>query len=82
MATMNVSLPSAMKQWVEQQAQSGRYSNSSDYVRDLIRQDQDNAEKIANIQSLVTEGIQSGVGTRTARQLLDAARTQALTREI
>ena len=36
MATMNVSLPDGMKHWVEQQAQTGRYSNAGDYVRDLI----------------------------------------------
>ena len=48
MATMNVSLPDAMKMWVEDQARSGRYSNASDYVRDLIRKDQDRAEKIAD----------------------------------
>ncbi|WP_417516646.1 type II toxin-antitoxin system ParD family antitoxin [Minwuia sp.] len=41
MATMNVSLPDEMREWVEQQAKSGRYSNASDYVRDLIRHDQD-----------------------------------------
>ena len=76
MATMNVSLPNAMKQWVEQQAQSGRYSNSSDYVRDLIRQDQDKAAKIANMQTLVTEGITSRTGTRTMDQLLDTAKQQ------
>ena len=76
MATMNVSLPNAMKQWVEQQAQSGRYSNSSDYVRDLIRQDQDKAAKIANMQTLVTEGITSRTGTRTMDQLLDIAKEQ------
>jgi len=37
MAIMNVSLPDAMKAWVERHVQTGRYSNSSDYVRDLIR---------------------------------------------
>lgn len=41
MATMNVSLPDAMRDWVEQQTKSGRYANASDYVRDLIRHDQD-----------------------------------------
>ena len=41
MATMNVSLPDEMREWVEQQARSGRYANASDYVRDLIRHDQD-----------------------------------------
>lgn len=35
MATMNVSLPDSMKHWVEAQTRAGRYSNASDYVRDL-----------------------------------------------
>ena len=60
MATMNVSLPDPMKDWVEQQTRGGRYSNASDYVRDLIRRDQDRAAKIAHLQRLVTEGLESG----------------------
>jgi antitoxin ParD1/3/4 len=32
MATMNVSLPDPMKAWVEGQAKTGRYSNTSDYA--------------------------------------------------
>ena len=60
MATMNVSLPDPMKDWVEQQTKGGRYSNSSDYVRDLIRRDQDRAAKIAHMQKMVTEGLESG----------------------
>ncbi|MDX1456594.1 MAG: type II toxin-antitoxin system ParD family antitoxin [Marinobacter sp.] len=69
MATMNISLPEALKAWVELQAQSGRYSNSSDYVRDLIRKDWERADKIAHMQTLVTEGIQSGKGGRTMDDL-------------
>lgn len=42
MATMNISLPDPMKQRVEAQAETGRYSNASDYVRDL-RRDQERA---------------------------------------
>jgi antitoxin ParD1/3/4 len=61
MATMNVSLPDPMKQWVETQARTGRYSNASDYVRDLIRKDQERAAHIARLQTLITEGLESGV---------------------
>jgi len=78
MATMNISLPNAMKQWVQQQAQAGSYSNSSDYMRDLIRRDQEKAVKIANMQALVTEGIESGPGTRTMDMLRVAAQKQSL----
>ena len=61
MATMNVSLPEQMKHWVESQARTGRYSNASDYVRDLIRRDQERAGEIARMQALIAEGLESGV---------------------
>lgn len=64
MATMNVSLPDPMKSWVEAQTQDGRYSNASDYVRDLIRRDQDRQLAIGELQQLVDEGIASGPAGR------------------
>jgi len=64
MATMNVSLPDPMKVWVEAQTQDGRYSNASDYVRDLIRRDQDRQQAIAELQQLVDEGLESGTAAR------------------
>ena len=60
MATMNVSLPDPMKDWVEGQTKSGRYSNASDYVRDLIRRDQDRQTAVVELQKLVDEGLASG----------------------
>lgn len=60
MATMNISLPDAMKAWAEDQIETGRYANTSDYVRDLIRRDQDRTGKIAGLQALISEGMKSG----------------------
>ncbi|HSP26770.1 MAG TPA: type II toxin-antitoxin system ParD family antitoxin [Saliniramus sp.] len=77
MATMNVSLPDAMKDWVESQARGGRYSNASDYVRDLIRRDRERAEQRVDLQRLITQGIESGVSDRTMEELLEAARARA-----
>lgn len=77
MATMNVSLPDQMKAWVETQANSGRYGNVSDYVRDLIRRDQERQQKIAEFQRLVDEGRASGIGTRTLDEIRQAARQRA-----
>ena len=74
MATMNVSLPAPMKDWVEGQAQTGRYSNASDYVRDLIRRDQERAEKIAHLRHLVDEGRASGISTRSMVDIRAEAR--------
>ena len=77
MATMNVSLPDKMKDWAEDQARSGRYSNVSDYVRDLIRRDQERSDKISAMQRLVDEGLSSGVGERSASALFGEAKMRA-----
>lgn len=77
MATMNVSLPGPMKDWVEEQTRGGRYSNASDYVRDLIRRDQDRAAKIETMQRLVTEGLESGIASGSMDEILDEARKRA-----
>ena len=60
MATMNISLPDQMKNWVEECVQNGRYSNSSDYVRDLIRQDH---MKLNQLRQALIEGENSGPAT-------------------
>jgi antitoxin ParD1/3/4 len=68
--------PDPMKDWVEAQAQTGRYSNASDYVRDLIRRDQERADKLNELQKLITEGVESGVSARSVGDTLKAARAQ------
>lgn len=76
MATMNVSLPDLMKTWVEAQTETGCYSNASDYIRDLIRRDQERALKISDMQQLITEGLQSGISDRSLNSILQAAKQQ------
>jgi antitoxin ParD1/3/4 len=41
MSTMNISLPDALKAFVDEQVAQGGYGTSSEYVRELIRRDQD-----------------------------------------
>lgn len=77
MATMNISLPDAMKHWVEDQAGTGRYSNASDYVRDLIRRDQERREKIAHMQKLVDEARAGGVSAEGMADIRERALRQA-----
>jgi antitoxin ParD1/3/4 len=85
MATMNVSLPDEMKEWVEEQANSGRFGNSSDYIRDLIRRDQ---EAVSELQALVDEGLNSGFSDKSLEEVFAdakqnaAAHIQALAAEI
>jgi antitoxin ParD1/3/4 len=77
MATMNVSLPDKMKAWVEEQAKSGKYANSSDYIRDLIRTDEARRRMWAEIQIEVDKGIASGVSKRSWDEIMEMARARA-----
>ena len=81
MATMNVSLPDAMKHWVEEQAASGRYSNASDVVRDLIRREQVRADKIAHMQRLVDEARASGISDESMADIRARALRSIETRQ-
>ena len=76
MATMNISLPEPMKAWVEEQAKSGRYANTSDGVRDLIRREQIKADKIAHWQRLIAEADASGVSDQSPREVIEELRAQ------
>ena len=55
MATMNLSLPEALKDFVDDQVGAGGYSTSSEYVRELIRKDRDRQ----HLRGLLLEGAAS-----------------------
>ena len=55
MTTMNISLPDALKSFVDDQVGARGYSTSSEYVRELIRKDQDRQR----LRSLLLEGAAS-----------------------
>lgn len=83
MATMNVSLPDAMKEWVESRVGTGQYANASDYVRDLIRLDQKRADAREKLQQMVDDALASGVVEMTSEELLERvmAKAEAAVRE-
>jgi len=62
MAQVNLSLPHALKDWVDAKVAEGRYSSASDYMRDLVRRDLESAMTETEwLRGLVTEGLASGV---------------------
>jgi len=61
MSTMNISLPEALKAFVDRRVNKDGYSTSSEYVRELIRADQvRRAER--ELALLLREGLESGEG--------------------
>ena len=58
-ATMNISLPAVMREFVDSQMKTGGYGSTSEYVRELIRKDQ-LAKAQAQLRDMILEGINSG----------------------
>jgi antitoxin ParD1/3/4 len=58
-STMNISLPDIMKEFVEEQVQSGGYGSVSEYMRELVRRDQKERAE-ARLEALLLEGLESG----------------------
>lgn len=55
MSTMNISLPDSLKSFVDEQVGERGYGTSSEYVRELIRHDQDRVR----LRGLLLEGVAS-----------------------
>ena len=73
---MNISLPDQLKAFVDDQVGSGRYSSVSEYVRDLIRDDEKRKAQ-EKLEALLIEGIQSGEVTGMTRQDWSDIRAEA-----
>lgn len=77
MTSMNVSLPNQMKNWVENKINIGQYHNASEYVRDLIRKDQLEAERAQAFRSAIDMGRNSGEDDRSFEQIIAEAKSKA-----
>ena len=73
MSTMNISLPERLKSFVDQQVNQGGYGTSSEYVRELIRRDQDRL----HLRGVLLEGAAS-----TASEPADPAYFSKLRRRV
>jgi antitoxin ParD1/3/4 len=59
MTTMNISLPDSMRAFIDQKVAQDGYSTASEYIRQLVREDQKRAAQ-ERLEALLMEGINSG----------------------
>ncbi len=69
MATLNISMPDQMRQFIETRVKMGEYQSASDYMRDLIRHDKEEMDQ------LLVEGLESG---ESSELNMDTLRERAL----
>jgi antitoxin ParD1/3/4 len=76
MAQMNVSLPDQLKGWAESRVAEGRYSSTSDYVRDLVRRDREAEEKRRALQAAIDEGLASPIVDTSIEDIIARGRAR------
>lgn len=60
--SMNISLPDAMRTYIEEKVAAGGYSSVSEYFRELVRQDQ-KRQAAERLEAMLLEGLNSGTAT-------------------
>jgi antitoxin ParD1/3/4 len=73
MNTMNIAIPEQLKAFVQSQVERRGYSSVSEYVRDLIRGDQEQ-QTIANLEAEILKGLESGQSTPMTQEDWQAIR--------
>lgn len=71
MATLEISITDDQREWIDAQVAAGRYANASDYIRELIRSDQQARE---SLQLALIDGERSGVSERAVSDVARQAR--------
>lgn len=59
MATMNVSLPDSLREFIEEQVSERGFGLSSEFVRELVRRERDRT----HLRNLLVEGAGAGDGS-------------------
>ncbi len=78
MTSMNVSLPEQLRSFVTKRA-AGRFGSASEYVRELIREDQRRAEQ-ERLEALLMEGLESGEPVEVTPEFWERKRQDLLAR--
>ena len=84
MASVTLSMPDAMKEWIDGRIVEGEYASTSDYIRDLVRRDRERRARpeltLDDLRRLVAEARASGIGDRSIDEIKREARRRAAAR--
>ncbi len=58
-----ITLTGQQSEWVKSRITEGGFTNDSEYIRDLIRRDQERLRHMEALQTAITEGLNSGTAS-------------------
>ena len=74
---MSFALPESLRAYIDERVQAGQYGNTSEYLRDLIRRDQQE-QAHQRLRDLIAEGLESGPARPLTRRVVAELRDRAL----
>jgi antitoxin ParD1/3/4 len=80
MATMTISLPNTMREFVESEVTNGEYGSASELFRELVRERQ-KRKKQEHLETLLLEGLESGQAIEVTSDYIKQRR-QSLRRKL
>lgn len=71
MATIRktITLSASQDAWIKEQISRGAFTNDSEYIRDLVRRDQESQIKRNDLQRAIAQGLQSGVSNMSLKTI-------------
>lgn len=72
MATIRktITLTQQQDNWIKAQIEAGEFTNDSEYLRNLVRQDQAKSVEFLSLKSKLVEGLESGVSNKTLPEIM------------
>ena len=72
MSTVRKTITLTKKQddWIKSQIAAGEFTNDSEYLRDLVRRDQNKNTKFSALKLAIAEGIESGISTKSLPEVM------------
>ena len=73
MATVRKTITLTDKQddWIKAQIAAGDYTNDSEYIRDLVRRDQEQNAKFRALKAAIHEGLDNGESNKTVTEIME-----------
>jgi antitoxin ParD1/3/4 len=66
-----ITLTDKQDQWIKAQIAAGEYTNDSEYIRNLVRRDQEENAKFQALKLAIQEGLNSGVSDKSVTDIME-----------
>ena len=68
-----ITLTDQQDKWIKSRIAAGEYTNDSEYIRALVRRDQEQNARFRALKAAIQEGMDSGISDKTLRDIWEEA---------